>query len=154
LPAGPGSAPGIRRSQASRNCVSVSVRPASNFPFAKRFEAEASEWYQELLANESSQKNDDDNFPLDLRLIMNEHFRFSSEPEPGLELVDIVTSTVRRALVGNIRPEGWRSVRDLIVDRTRENLNILALTGARHSKKLPYGDVMKAFRNSRRMMFA
>ncbi|WP_186421323.1 DUF3800 domain-containing protein [Bosea sp. CS1GBMeth4] len=128
--------------------------PDFNFRFAKRFEAKASEWYQELLANESSQKNDGDNFPLDLRLIMNEHFRFSSEPEPGLELVDIVTSTVRRALVGNIRPEGWRSVRDLIVNRTGENLHILALTGARRPKNLPYGDVVKAFRNSRRTMFA
>ena len=39
LPAGPGSAPGARRCQASRNCASLSVRPASAVAVAAHFSA-------------------------------------------------------------------------------------------------------------------
>jgi hypothetical protein len=88
---------------------------------------------------------------VNINMLMNEHFRFSSAAEPGLELADIVTTATRRAIVGNIGREGWRHLPSLIVNRKGENLHVLALTGAgKPAKRLPYDDVIKAFRNSPR----
>jgi hypothetical protein len=39
--------------------------------------------------------------------------QFSSEVQPGLEFVDIVTNAVRRALVGNLQEEGWQNIHRL-----------------------------------------
>jgi hypothetical protein len=38
--------------------------------------------------------------PMNLGLVLSESLRFSKEPEPGLELVDILTNATRRALRG------------------------------------------------------
>jgi hypothetical protein len=54
---------------------------------------------------------------LKLGLLLNENFRFSSEPEPGLELVDIATNALRRGLVGNLQEEGWLPLRRLMIHR-------------------------------------
>jgi len=43
---------------------------------------------------------------IDLMQIMGESFRFSGKPEPGLELVDILTNATRRALVGHLDESG------------------------------------------------
>ncbi|WP_332683611.1 hypothetical protein [Bosea sp. (in: a-proteobacteria)] len=123
-----------------------------NFRHTSRFETEPTEFFRsiapsELLSNRAS--------VLNINLLMGESFRFSYAAEPGLELVDIVTTTLRRALVGNLRLEGWRDLPSLIVNRKGENLQILALTGAESpAKRLPYSAVVKAFRNSSRSMLA
>ncbi|MGX1786080.1 hypothetical protein ACWIGM_05045 [Bosea sp. NPDC055332] len=123
-----------------------------NFRFARRFETEASEFYRSLVSQETGQQSV--GWPLDLKLMLSESIRFSSAPEPGLELVDIVTTTLRRAIVGNIGREGWQDLPSLIVNRTGENLHILALTGAdKPAWRLDYTDVIKAFRHSPRSMF-
>jgi hypothetical protein len=54
---------------------------------------------------------------LDIRPILTESFRFSSDHEAGLEAVDILTNAVRRSLVGNFRQEGWLPVRQLMIHR-------------------------------------
>lgn len=55
---------------------------------------------------------------VDLQLMFGESFRFSSEPEPGLELVDIVTNALRRGLVGNLDEAGWLPLRGLMIHRS------------------------------------
>lgn len=55
---------------------------------------------------------------VDLQLMYGESFRFSSEPEPGLELVDIVTNALRRGLVGNLGEAGWLPLRGLMIHRS------------------------------------
>lgn len=45
------------------------------------------------------------------------HFNFSSEINYGLELVDILTNSVRRALSGNLQKEGWKDLAELIIHR-------------------------------------
>lgn len=52
-----------------------------------------------------------------LPLMFRESFRFSSEPEPGLELVDIATNALRRGLIGNLEPDGWLPLRQLMIHR-------------------------------------
>jgi hypothetical protein len=63
---------------------------------------------------------------VDLQLMFGESFRFSSEPEPGLELVDIVTNALRRALRGNIPEKTWIQLGRLLIRRT--DLNVRAVT--------------------------
>lgn len=64
---------------------------------------------------------------VDLQLMYGENFRFSSEPEPGLELVDIVTNALRRGLVGNLGEEGWLPLRGLMVHRSDVYVNPVGL---------------------------
>jgi hypothetical protein len=55
---------------------------------------------------------------VDLQKMFGESFRFSSEPEPGLELVDIVTNALRRGLIGNLGEAGWLPLRGLMIHRS------------------------------------
>lgn len=52
-----------------------------------------------------------------ISMIFGEDFRFSSAPEAGLELVDILTNAVRRSLRGNLSENGWQNIPRLMVDR-------------------------------------
>lgn len=124
----------------------------ANFRHMERFETEPTEFFAALLPPDPEGKRAK---PLNLKLILGENFCFSYQVEPGLELVDIVTTTLRRALRGHMRPEGWKPLRDLLVNRSGENIHLLAFTGAANpAKRLPYTQVIKAFRNSRRTMIA
>ncbi|KCZ88426.1 hypothetical protein [Hyphomonas jannaschiana] len=53
---------------------------------------------------------------VDLQKVFGEHFDFSSDPLPGLELVDIVTNCLRRALIGNLQEAGWLPLRELMIN--------------------------------------
>jgi hypothetical protein len=52
--------------------------------------------------------------PMHLGPVLSESLRFSTDPEPGRELVDILTNATRRALRGNRQPEGWREIPKLL----------------------------------------
>lgn len=43
-----------------------------------------------------------------LRKMITEIFRFSSDPEQGLELADIVVNATRQAMIGNLGMPGWQ----------------------------------------------
>ena len=68
----------------------------------------------------------------DLRKIITESFRFSSNPEPGLEMADIAVNATRRALTGNLGIAGWRDIRRLMIHRPEHYIRVIALRGARH----------------------
>jgi hypothetical protein len=83
---------------------------------------------------------------MNLGRVLSESLRFSKDPEPGLELVDILTNATRRALRGNLQPEGWREIPTIMVLRKPQNIQILSLDkSAPETAKLPYGRVVKAF---------
>jgi hypothetical protein len=42
---------------------------------------------------------------------------FSADAEPGLELVDVLTNAVRRALTGRLGPRGWQGIAGLMIHR-------------------------------------
>jgi hypothetical protein len=63
----------------------------------------------------------------DIKKIMTENFRFSWMPEPGLELVDILTNAVRRGMMGNLKYEGWKDIRSLMIHRNNHYVNVLVL---------------------------
>ena len=81
----------------------------------------------------------------DLGLLLAD-LRFSSDIEPGLELVDILVNAVRRALVGNLGIEGWRDIRRLMIHRPDHYINLMLLGGVGQAPtRLTYGAVIKHF---------
>jgi hypothetical protein len=82
-----------------------------------------------------------------------ESFRFSSQPEPGLELVDIVTNALRRGLVGNLGEAGWLPLRSVMIHRSDLYVSPVGLI-CRDDRKLsrPLLPVMNKFRTGGRIM--
>jgi hypothetical protein len=81
---------------------------------------------------------------IDLKLLLKESFRFSSEPEPGLELVDIVSNATRRALMDHLEKPGWSGVPRLMIHNSREQyVNLISLSGPSESRpRRPYEKVL------------
>jgi hypothetical protein len=102
---------------------------------------EVSEFHQKIL-----KPKPDGPKPMNLGLVLSESLRFSTDPEPGLELVDILTNATRRALRGNLQPEGWREIPTVMVNRNPHNMHLLSLDDSvPDTARLPYGRVVKAF---------
>ena len=59
-------------------------------------------------------------YGVDGGMVTREHFRCSSQPEPGLEMVDILTNAVRRAMTGRLKKPGWGDIRRLMIHRRNE----------------------------------
>jgi len=94
-------------------------------------------------------------FGTDLRKLMTEHFRFSSDAEPGLEMVDILANAVRRAMVGNLGIKGWQDIRGLMIHRRTQCLRMVSLTRAESARDtLPYIPVLRHFLEGGRNMLA
>lgn len=88
----------------------------------------------------------------DLSLLMS-NIRFSSAPEVGLELVDIVTNAVRRALSGNLADAGWRDIPRIMIHRRGHYIGVMGLEGAAQMKSEPdYARVVRRFNEGGRTM--
>ncbi len=85
-----------------------------------------------------------------LRSIFGDHVRFSTDPEPGLELVDILTNGIRRALIGHLEPEGWRAIRSIMIHRKDQYIEVLRLND--RNLRLPYHDVLLEFKAGGKIM--
>ncbi len=91
----------------------------------------------------------------DVRLLMEEDFRFSSRSEPGLEVVDVLVNTMRRSVAGNFSRNGWMALTRLMIHRNPQCFNFIMLgTGAARELSLPYASVLQDFKNGGRFMLA
>jgi hypothetical protein len=98
-------------------------------------------------------RNDDD--ATDLRKLMTESFRFSSDPEPGLEMVDILANATRRAMTGRLGIEGWREIPRLMVHSRSQYIEIVSLLKARPSRRdWPYMSILQHFSRDGKDMIA
>jgi hypothetical protein len=88
----------------------------------------------------------------DLQLIFRESFRFSSDPEPGLELVDIVTNALRRGLIGNLGEAGWLPLRSLMIHRADSYVRPVTLRYKDEIVSRPVSAVLHRFREGGRTM--
>lgn len=91
---------------------------------------------------------------IDLKMVLKESFRFSSSSEWGLELVDIVANSVRRAIKGNLEYEGWKGIPSLMIHRGQQYISFVALhRNDVDVSLLPYDEVMRSFMRGGRNMF-
>jgi hypothetical protein len=89
----------------------------------------------------------------DLSLLLAD-FQFSANPMTGLELVDVLTNAMRRALVGNLKFKGWRNLPKLMIHRNQHYPILLRLDGASIAPRAAsYSQVMKHFSQGGRSMF-
>ena len=91
---------------------------------------------------------------VDLQMMFRESFRFSSDPEPGLEMVDIVTNALRRGLVGNLGEAGWLPLRGLMIHRSEVYVNPVGLLQPDRQLSRQLLGVMNKFRTGGRLMAA
>ncbi len=97
---------------------------------------------------ERFRRSEDDESGVDLGLLLAD-LRFSSAPEPGLELVDIVVNATRRALMGNLEEAGWRGIPRLMVHRKEPYIQFIILgDGADTIRHPAYGQVVNRFFSS------
>ena len=73
---------------------------------------------------------------LDTGLLLR-NFNFRSDPEEGLEFVDVLTNAVRRFLTGKLQHDGWANMYRLMIHRTDEAYMKFILLG-------PGPDVVRA----------
>ena len=89
----------------------------------------------------------------DLRLVMMEDFRFSPDPELGLEAADILTNTVRRSLSGHFERRGWMALPQLMIHRKNHYIRLISLSQEeRATPRAPYTNVINDFRSGGRPM--
>jgi hypothetical protein len=62
---------------------------------------------------------DGDNVGIDMDLLLS-NLTFSSDVTPELELVDIVVTATRRALIGHLQRPGWAGIPGLMIHRAHE----------------------------------
>jgi hypothetical protein len=91
---------------------------------------------------------------IDLGLLFTESFRFSSKIEPSLELVDIVTNALRRAVVGNLGEAGWLPLRSLMIHRPDLYVWPSSLLAEDRKLERPYKRTLNHFREGGRNMLA
>ena len=90
----------------------------------------------------------------DLREVIAENLGFSSDPEFGLEAVDIVTNAIRRSLSGNFAREGWIAIPQLMIGRASHCVRLITLSReSTLSSSIPYAKVLRDFRHGGRPMF-
>jgi hypothetical protein len=91
----------------------------------------------------------------DLNKVMTEDLRFSSEVEPGLEMVDVLVNATRRALMGNLGHLGWRDLRSLMIHQAHHYIQVMTLLSVEPSlKRWPYMPVLRHFSSGGRVMLA
>jgi len=74
------------------------------------------------------------------------NIRFSTAPEPGLELVDIVVNATRRALAGSLGEAGWRGIPQLMIHRPEPYIQFLIVGGQRDTiHRSAYSDMVNQF---------
>jgi hypothetical protein len=89
----------------------------------------------------------------DLKLVLKEDFRFSSDPEYGLEAVDILTNAVRRSMSGNFRRFGWLPVRSLMIHSKDHYIRLITLAERKAiPQDVPYMGMLNDFRSGGRIM--
>ena len=86
-------------------------------------------------------------------MMFGESFTFSSEPLPGLELVDIITNALRRGLIGNLGQAGWLPIRKLMIHRSDVYVQALGFgPDNEQSVPKPLARVLNRFREGGRNM--
>lgn len=104
--------------------------------FDKVFQMETAEWFKE--ATGAREK-----YCTNLGLILKD-FKVPSTPNYGLEIVDVLTNAIRRALSGNLREEGWCNISKLIVKmRAKHQVQMLSFTDEGAVQSVPYGRVIR-----------
>jgi hypothetical protein len=123
--------------------------PIGDYSHMKRFEGELSPFWREMVKHSNR-----DAPAMNLGRILGESIRFSKQPEPGLEMVDIITNATRRALVGNLGRRGWIKIPTLMIHTSEPHyVKMLALQHEpKGTVRRPYAKTLLQFSRTGRVM--
>lgn len=96
------------------------------------------------------ERQDEPFHAFDAKKVLSEYRSFrQSDKDLGLQLVDIIVNTIRRALHGNLRQEGWGGLGRLMISPMKGHsaMQMIALHNETAPKKMPYGGVIQHFDN-------
>jgi hypothetical protein len=103
--------------------------------FDRTFEIETAEWYNKI-------SGDDSPYCTNLGLVLKD-LTFEAGTNYGLEMVDVLTNAIRRALSGHLAEAGWGGISKLIPKlRERHTVHLVSFNDAR-TKEVPYASVIK-----------
>jgi len=82
-----------------------------NYEYCKRFFGTIEKWPEHLPEQSPGLREKTHIETTDLKLILKESFTLKNSAEvEGLQLADIVTNSLRRAIVGNLQDHGWKDL--------------------------------------------
>lgn len=96
-------------------------------------------------------EGEDANLGHDLSKVFAE-ITFSGDINYGLELVDILTNSLRRALVGNLQKSGWANLPELVIRTREESFQIVVIADQPVRKSASYADVYRQICYGRKQM--
>lgn len=110
--------------------------------FDRKFSTELGDFHRSLMPDRQTDEG------TDIKKIMTDSFRFSSQAEPGLELVDILTNAVRRGMVGNLERGGWKNIPSLMLHRKGHYIRLLTLGTEEDAtgRDFPYAAMLQHFK--------
>lgn len=81
---------------------------------------------------------------------------FCSTIEYGLELVDVLTNALRRALVGNLQESGWGCLPDIVIRTKEESFRFILFSDEKDFKRpnAPYLTAYKKLAHGRKVMLS
>jgi hypothetical protein len=131
----------------SLNEPSIRLRTIADYSYLDKYKIPYPEWlpHREL-------GGDDD--CMSLNEIFN-NFQFIGGVNYGLELVDVLTNSVRRACMGNYdsNDNGWENISTLIIRKSNTHrINVLSLTSKSGISLESYSNVIKKFDRSGRSL--
>ncbi len=86
-------------------------------------------------------------YAVNVKLLLTEDFRFSSLPEPGLELVDILVNATRRVLRGTLSRSAWRDLPRLMIHRPHQYIHVLTFDQRILGRRRNYFLVLEQFQS-------
>ncbi len=116
--------------------------------FKRSFDTEMTPFFRSLVPDPG------DGRATNIGKVMTTNFRFSPRPEPGLEMVDILTNATRRALEGNLQIEGWGRIPQLMVHENQHYIQLVSPGDRTEARGLPYTKVLRHFRHFGRDLIA
>jgi hypothetical protein len=82
--------------------------PGGNYGHFKRFCKRIDKWPDHLPAQSPGLRERTGIEVMDINLVLHESFMFAGSTEkPGLQLADIITNALRRAMMGHLQHQGW-----------------------------------------------
>lgn len=89
----------------------------------------------------------------DLTAVFGREMEFAtSETHIGIQIADVLTNALRRALSGRLQPEGWRSLGKLIVHRRDGAIELINLGPREGRVRTPYSEVVIQLNSTGRSM--
>jgi hypothetical protein len=96
-------------------------------------------------------RDHDIDYAMGISKLVGGNIRFSSTAQPGLELVDVLTNAVRRAVTGKLQPEGYEHLPSLMVHRSSHYISVVSMAGEQ-KQTVSYASVLRHFRHGGKSM--